>query len=167
MKQWQLIAAFVIPGGLIVWGLWKGGKKVYDMTRGLRNNNPGNIRHSSTQWQGMSATQTDTAFIQFTESKWGIRALVKTLQSYSAIHGLKTVRGIINRWAPPTENDTSAYVNAVARALGVSPDESIDVFTRAGDLAQAIIKHENGIQPYSLAELNAGLSLAGVPLLRA
>lgn len=163
MKDWYWWALGIVALAAVGYG----GKKVYDMTRGLRNNNPGNIRHSGTQWHGMSATQTDPAFIQFIEPKWGIRALARTLQTYSTRYGLNTVRGIINRWAPPSENDTGSYVDAVARALGVSPDAQIDVFARAGDLTRAIIKHENGLQPYSLAELNAGLSLAGVPLLRA
>lgn len=133
------------------------------MTRGLRNNNPGNIRHGSAQWQGMRAIQTDPAFVQFEESKWGIRALAKLLLNYYNSHGLKTVREIINRWAPPNENDTGAYVNHVANLLGVAPDAVIDVYARAGDLTKAIIRHENGLQPYSVAEINAGLSLAGVP----
>lgn len=141
-----------------------GGKKAYDMARGLRNNNPGNIRHGS-QWLGMRTEQTDPDFVQFNESKYGIRALAKLLQNYQSLYGLNTVRGIIGRWAPPNENNTTSYVGSVAAALGVSPDAKIDVRTRAGDLVRAIIKHENGIQPYSIAELNAGLALADVPLI--
>lgn len=128
--------------------------------RGIRNNNPGNIRHSANRWQGMSAQQTDAAFVQFDAPEYGIRALSKLLDTYSNIYGLKTVRGIINKYAPAVENNTSAYASAVAAALGVSPDAQIDVQARKADLVQAIIKHENGIQPYALAVIDTGVTMA-------
>ena len=56
---------------------------VYTMTRGLRNNNPGNIRHGSSQWQGMSAEQPDNAFIKFDDPVYGIRAIAKTFEKLS------------------------------------------------------------------------------------
>lgn len=128
--------------------------------RGIRNNNPGNIRHSSTKWQGQSATQTDSAFVQFVTPEYGIRALSKVLDTYSAKYGLNTVRGIINRYAPPSENITGAYVSAVAGALGVSPDQVIDVKGSKAKLVAAIIKHENGLNPYALATINTGVTMA-------
>lgn len=128
--------------------------------RGIRNNNPGNIRHSTARWQGMSPEQTDSAFVQFISAEYGIRALSKLLDTYANSYGLRTVRGIIGRYAPVTENNTSAYVNAVANALGVAPDQVIDVAAQKQPLIQAIIKHENGIQPYSLATIAAGASMA-------
>jgi len=128
--------------------------------RGIRNNNPGNIRHSNIHWQGQSSQQTDAAFVQFDTPEYGIRALSKLLDTYSTKYNLNTVQGIIGRYAPASENDTSAYASAVARALGVSPDARIDVQERKADLIAAIIKHENGIQPYALAVIQTGVSLA-------
>lgn len=129
--------------------------------RGVRNRNPGNIRHSSARWLGMAAKQTDPDFVQFTAPKWGIRALYRVLRTYQVKHGLATIAEIIGRWAPPNENDTGAYARAVAKACGVAPDDVIDVVTdkaMAAKLVMAIIRHENGQQPYSLSEINAGLN---------
>lgn len=128
--------------------------------RGIRNNNPGNIRHSGNRWQGMSAQQTDPAFVQFDSPEYGIRALSKLLDTYSKTYGLNTVRGIINKYAPAVENNTGSYVAAVAAALGVSPDSQINVQERKADMVQAIIKHENGIQPYALAVIDTGVTMA-------
>ncbi len=126
--------------------------------RGIRNNNPGNIRLGD-NWRGMTAEQTDPAFIQFQAPEYGIRALGKLLVNYERLHGLNTVAGIINRWAPPTENNTSAYATHVAAQLGVPVNQAIDVKAALPKLVPAIIKHENGIQPYSADTIRAGLSL--------
>ena len=74
------------------------------------------------------------------------------------------IRGLINRWAPPGENNTEAYVAAVASAAGVGPDDEIDVDTAAvmTALVKGIIMHENGEQPYTDAQINEGIRLAGV-----
>lgn len=114
--------------------------------RGIRNNNPGNLRHGS-KWDGLAATQTDPDFCQFVTMAKGCRALIKTLRTYVERHGLRTVRGIVNRWAPPVENNTSAYVRSVAAAVRHDADEPLNfeadplLFL---DLAKAIARHENG-----------------------
>lgn len=122
--------------------------------RGLRNNNPGNIRKSADKWQGLASVQDDPEFFKFVHAKYGVRALARILQTYRNKYGLQTVRDIISRWAPPNENNTTSYVNSVARALGVTADEPIDVYARLPDLAAAIIRHENGSNPYTAAEIN-------------
>ena len=134
------------------------------MTRGIRNHNPGNLRRSSDPWQGLASEQTDKEFFQFTSAKWGIRALARTLIAYQDKVGLKTIKQMIGRWAPPVENDTGAYVRAVAASVGVGQDAEIDVHEYAilRPLTLAIIRHENGQQPYTDAEIDAGLVLAGV-----
>jgi hypothetical protein len=141
--------------------------------RGIRNNNPGNIRHGD-KWQGMRAEQTDPDFVQFNEPEDGIRALCKVLLTYfngkpatngrPAVPGINTVRQIIARWAPPSENDTGAYVASVARALRVEADQPIVLTDRAVmlPLVRAIIAHENGMSPYSAEQMNVGLSRAGI-----
>lgn len=138
--------------------------------RGVRNNNPGNIRHGD-PWQGLAKGQTDPAFATFQSAAYGIRALARTLITYQDRYGLNTVRGIITRWAPPVENDTEAYVQGVAEQVGVKPDAQIDVQTymTLRPLVEAIIRHENGRGPLATANtwyddrtIDKGLALAGV-----
>ena len=134
------------------------------LPRGIRNHNPGNLRRSSDPWQGLASEQTDAEFFQFISQKWGIRALARTLISYQDRTGLNTIGQIIARWAPPNENDTEAYVRAVAESVGVEADHPINVhdYEVMRPLVLSIIRHENGRQPYSDAEIDAGLVLAGV-----
>lgn len=129
-------------------------------SRGVRNNNPGNIRHSKDTWRGLAPVQTDSAFFVFLEPKYGVRALGKILLTYQRKYGLNTVRGLIDRWAPPVENDTNSYVAAVAKALIIAPDTAISVQTRLAALATAIIHHENGYNPYTPAEIAEWVTLA-------
>lgn len=148
---------WLLVGALIIAGLGTG---VYLMARGIRNNNPGNIRHGGSQWQGMSAVQTDDEYVQFDDPVYGIRAMAKLLKNYESRYGLDTIREIITRWAPPTENITSAYVAAVSQKLGASPDQKIDVAASLPKLVPAIIHHENGQQPYSDEQISRGIALA-------
>ncbi len=91
--------------------------------RGLRNNNPLNIRKSRhTTWLGQSEKQEDRAFVQFCSMAYGYRAAFKVLQNYRVLYDCMTLRQYIQRWAPPIENNTEAYVNSVARTAGVNPD---------------------------------------------
>ena len=136
------------------------GTGAYVMARGIRNNNPGNIRHSGSQWQGLSASQTDSAFAQFDDPVYGIRALAKLLKNYQSRYGLNTVRELINRWAPPSENDTGAYVEHVAREVGLNPDTAINVNDHIVPIVTTIIKHENGYNPYSADVISKGIGLA-------
>lgn len=131
--------------------------------RGIRNHNPGNIRHGE-KWQGLAAQQLDESFCTFESPQYGIRAIARVLISYQDKHDIDTVRGIINRWAPPIENNTNAYVLAVARAIGVDTDQRIDVhqYDVMQPLVVAIIRHENGMQPYSADVIDEGLKRAGV-----
>lgn len=133
---------------------------VFMTARGIRNNNPGNIRHGPSKWQGMSDEQTDSEYIQFDDPVYGIRALAKLLKNYQDRHGLKTIRGIITRWAPPSENITESYVEHVARIVGVSPDAAIDVRENLVPMVTAIIKHENGEQPYTPDQISRGIALS-------
>lgn len=114
------------------------------LARGLRNNNPGNIRLSTTQWQGQVPGE-DTAFVTFETMAHGIRALVVLLQTYFNKHRLDTVRKIISRWAPPSENDTDAYIAAVCKPGNLDPNQILtpDRLTLEY-LARQIAKHENG-----------------------
>lgn len=132
--------------------------------RGIRNNNPGNIRWGD-DWRGLvpDAQRTDKSFCQFTSPEYGIRAMIIILRNYQRKRGLKTVADIINRWAPPVENNTLAYINSVAKSVGVDPDQAIDVMDSRVmiPLLEAIITHENGIQPYGFDVFVKAIDLAG------
>ncbi len=146
--------------GLLIIG---GGAVVYKLTRGIRNNNPGNIRKTGIKWQGLAPAeqQTDPDFAVFIAPEWGIRAMVKDLRG-DWREGKRTVEALINEWAPPVENDTGSYVRAVASALGVTPDAPLNLDDTATltALVASIIRHENGVQPYSADVLARGLALA-------
>ncbi|CDM42403.1 structural protein [Ectopseudomonas oleovorans] len=126
--------------------------------RGIRNNNPGNIDYNPrNNWQGQLPrdVKIEPRFACFDTAFNGIRALAKLLVNYRKIHGLRTVEGLISRWAPSNENDTKAYAHAVAAHLGVPIQAGIHLDQDTLEkLVTAIIRHENGQQPYS-AELIA------------
>jgi hypothetical protein len=130
------------------------------MTRGIDNNNPGNIRRSNIAWEGLAPTQTDPAFSQFVNPEYGIRAIAKILKTYQR-EGLTTIRQMISHWAPPEDhNDTSAYIKNVAAACGVDPDTSLDLAFYMPRIVAAIIHQENGVNPYSSDIIEEGTHLA-------
>ena len=88
------------------------------LPRGIRNSNPGNIRLSKTKWQGQAEAQEDGAFVVFVQPVHGLRALMRTLLTYYLKYDLNTVESIMNRYAPPHENETDAYIHQVSRVLG-------------------------------------------------
>lgn len=130
------------------------------ISRGIRNNNPGNIRKGQ-KWQGLAESQTDEDFLIFNRPEYGIRALCRTLRTYQRKHGLKSVRSIINRYAPLCENNTEAYIHNFCVKLNVSPDTPIDLDEKGImlNMLKAIIYHENGTQPYTDKQLLYGIEL--------
>ena len=125
------------------------------MKRGIRNNNPLNIRHSADQWQGASETQTDKSFVQFKTMAYGYRAAWRILQTYyERFHAQGrgfTVRNILSRWAPPKENDTEAYIRTVLQITGLGgkenllPPSNVDSYDRLAKLISAMTCVECGI----------------------
>ena len=119
------------------------------MSRGLVNCNPGNIRQSKVRYKGEVRPSRDPAFKQFESLAWGYRAIFVLLHTYRVRHGLRSIREMISRWAPPSENDTGAYLRTVVRRSGVDPDAEID--TRDGPtmtrIAAAMARVENGVEP--------------------
>ena len=79
-------------------------------------NNPGNLR----------PVGSSSGFQQFATPEEGISAADKNLQAYGK-KGVNTLRGVISRWAPPSENDTETYINTVAKKIGLDPDAKIDL----------------------------------------
>lgn len=127
--------------------------------RGIRNNNPGNIE-KGVAWNGMADEQPDARYITFKTPEYGIRAMARILRTYREKYGLKAVDQIINRWAPPSENPTLKYVEFVSDRLGVLPFAPLS-FTDAqvANLIAAIIKFENGDQPYTVVQILDGIAL--------
>ena len=98
------------------------------LPRGIRNNNPLNIRRSKDQWKGLADAQTDRASCQFKSLEYGWRAAFYLLtRTYYHKYRLYTIRTIIRRWAPPGENNTEAYITNVSRLTGIDPDEPIGI----------------------------------------
>lgn len=131
--------------------------------RGIRNNNPGNIRNSdAADWKGEvpASVKKDRSFEEFKDIKHGYRALIKLLQNYRKLHGCRTMADFINRWAPRTENDTTAYVRTVCREMQVPTTYVPDVNDRTTmcSFAAAISLVENGI-PAVMADVFGGWDL--------
>ena len=92
--------------------------------RGIRNNNPLNIRNSADKWQGLSTLQEDREFFQFVSMEYGWRAAFVILcRTYYGKYGLKTIRDIVSRWAPAKENNTEAYIRHVSDYTGIAPNK--------------------------------------------
>ena len=119
------------------------------MSRGMSNCNPGNIRRSRTRYKGEVRPSRDPEFKQIASLEWGYRAIFVLLHTYRVRYGLGSLDGMIARWAPPSENDTGAYLRTVVRRSGVDPDAEID--TRDGPtmtrIAAAMARVENGVEP--------------------
>lgn len=130
------------------------------ISRGLRNNNPGNIRISAEKWQGEIQPSQDAAFKQFRDMAHGYRAMFKLLYNYQKKYGLSTIRGLIGRWAPASENHTEAYVAAVAAGVGIPADIRIETMHRDDmvKMVAAMSKVENGV-PAIMADVEAGWNL--------
>lgn len=161
--RWLWLA--LIAGVLVMGG------SAMKVPRGIRNNNPGNIRHGRDAWQGMAVDQPDSEFISFVDPRYGIRAMARILASYRS-RGLVSINQIITTWAPPVGRDSqgnaytqnsSAYADHVAKLLGISADVPMSWnVPQLADLVTAIIQHENGQQPYERAVILEGVGMAGV-----
>lgn len=119
------------------------------LPRGIRNNNPGNIEAGNFAASVPGFQGSDGRFARYETPEQGIQAADKLLVSYAG-RGLNTVSSIVNRWAPPSENDTGAYAATVAKELGVDPNQPLDMNNpqiRSG-IIRAKIRVENGKQPY-------------------
>ena len=117
-------------------------------TRGLRNNNPLNIRRNDTKWQGLAEMQQDAEFFTFIAPEWGYRAAIRTLQTYRRKYGLYTLREWIERWAPPVENDTEAYIRCVCRRTGIpeTARPNIENMVVMCSIVAAMSFMENGVE---------------------
>lgn len=127
--------------------MMNGAKKV---PRGIRNNNPMNIRKGN-KWKGERFPQTDKAFEEFESMEYGIRAGFKILRNYMRGIGagafkFDTIRLIVRRWAPPSENATSKYVEFVSKSSGIPADRHLDFKDKDSmvRVVDAMIRYECG-----------------------
>lgn len=156
---------------------------------GVRLNNPGNLEWGD-PWQGLVSradsmyaeigTNQQKRFAQFISPVYGIRAIARTLITYQdkrvARDGsrIDTIREVIERWAPASENNVDAYTTAVRKAVFGDPKAAIQPlnvheYKTMKPLVEAIIRHENGKGPlktpnswYSDETIDEGLRMAGI-----
>lgn len=131
-----------------------------DLPRGLRNNNPGNIRINGDLFQGEIRPSKDGSFKQFETMAYGYRAVFKILSNYSKNYKLDTIRKMIGRWAPENENDTGAYVEAVSGYAGIPADDPVDINDREQmiRIVAGMSKVENGREA-DISDVIAGWNL--------
>lgn len=130
--------------------------------RGLRNNNPGNIRVSSSKWAGEipADMKKDDVFEEFESIDYGYRALIKLLQNYRTKYGCMSVSEMISRFAPENENNTSGYITRVCREMQVPTSYVPDINDKGTmcALAAAISQVENGV-PAVMDDVEKGWNL--------
>lgn len=115
--------------------------------RGLRNNNPLNIRHGKSQWEGMSERQRDKKFVEFTCRVYGYRAGFVLLRNYIS-KGCNTIGKIIARWAPSSDgNNTQSYIDFVSRTTRIHPSHVLEFEDRDAliSIVQSMAQIESGI----------------------
>lgn len=136
------------------------GENYQRLPRGYRNNNPLNIRYSSANnWQGKVLPNTDGSFEQFSSMAYGYRAALYLLRKYITNDKLTTVAGVISKWAPSNENNTSGYINRVCNTTGFLPGTELNPYnqTQMCRLVYAMAIVENGNNPLpSMSEIEAG-----------
>ena len=143
-------------------------------SRGIRNNNPLNIRLSSDKWQGQinpsgnanvndndnnSSPKGDAEFIQFYTMEYGWRAAFVILcKTYYGKYKLRTIRDIVTRWAPAKENNTPAYIRHVSDYTGIGPDR---------DLGDPQTHPTNWLLiGYAMAVMENGKTLPPIPMIK-
>lgn len=131
------------------------------LPRGIRNNNPGNldfVGQTGAELEG--GVGAGARFARFNSMAEGVAALASQLQVYQA-RGVDTIKSIIERYAPPAENNTGAYVASVSKALGIGADQHLDLKNVAvlREMIAAISNVENGPGRLGVDQINAGLSL--------
>ncbi|MDN4754443.1 structural protein P5 [Porphyromonadaceae bacterium W3.11] len=118
--------------------------------RGIRNNNPGNLRvNHANKWRGKitGSAKKDKSFEEFETLHYGYRALLILLCTYITRYNLRTLRQVLTRYAPPNENNTERYITSASTLSGIP----LGQYLKANDkericrLAYAISRVENGV----------------------
>ena len=128
--------------------------------RGIRNNNPLNIRIGNT-WLGERMNPTDPAFEEFVAIEYGYRAAFCILRRYIRRFNKNTITAIVSTWAPANENNTQRYIDFVADKMQISPSDIIlysDKVTMIR-LVAAMQLMECGV-PADMAKVEKGYDMA-------
>lgn len=130
-------------------------------TSGYKGCNPLNVRASSVKWRG-SIGQSDNGYVIFSTPMDGIRAAATVIKNYGTKYGINTVRDIVSRYAPASENPTDDYIANVCKSTGYQPDEKLDTKNPEvlKKLVTAMMKQEIGDVPYSEETINEGVQRA-------
>lgn len=130
------------------------------MSRGLRNCNPGNIRSSRVKYRGEVQPSRDREFKEFQSMAYGYRAMFVLLDTYRCRYGLTTIRQMINRYAPPTENFTEGYIRFIVQHTGIGADEVVDTRNQSDmiPIVAAMSEIENGERAI-IKDVEAGWTL--------
>lgn len=137
-----------------------------EQPRGIRNNNPLNIRHNrANMWRGRASSQTDPDFVQFGAMVYGIRAAYVIMIRYLWRYPNMTLSHLINVWAPSTENNTQRYIDFMCAQLSLPHDYQLKNLTKYQwvALASAMIRYENG-KSVDEADIVTGLDMAASSL---
>ena len=127
-------------------------------TLGMRLNNPGNIRPGA-GFFGESGQ--DKGYAKFVSDAAGLRAIQRLLMTYGNQYGINTLRGLANRYAPPSYNNpTENYIEFLSQKTGINPDEPINLAERGAEIIPAIIGFEQGKQPFSQEMINTAINAA-------
>lgn len=128
--------------------------------RGIRNNNPLNIRIGNT-WLGERPNPTDDAFEEFVSIEYGYRAAFCILRRYIRRYHKNTITMIVSTWAPANENNTQRYIDFVAVKMQISPSDVIDYGDKVKmlRLVAAMQLMECGV-PADMAKVRKGYDMA-------
>lgn len=130
-------------------------------SRGLRNNNPGNIRISNTKYRGEVQPSQDKAFKQFETIEDGYRAMFVILYTYQKKNRINNIWDMIHRYAPAEDNnDPVIYATEVAKAAEIDPRQDIHTLDRC--VMIPIVSCMSGIEnrvPAVKEEVEAGWDL--------
>ena len=128
------------------------------LPRGLRLNNPGNIRPGAGFFGEVGD---DGGYAKFASDAAGLRAIQRLLMTYGNQYGINTLRGLANRYAPPSDNNpTENYIEFLSQKTGIDPDEPINLAERGAEIIPAIIGFEQGKQPFSQEMINTAINAA-------
>lgn len=129
-------------------------------SRAQRNNNPGNL-----EYRGQSGSVPEDGsgrFAKFGSPEEGVQALARQLQLYGK-RGIDTIEEIIKTYAPASENNTQAYIDALTKRMGVAPNEQLDLNnpTTLSGLIKGISRHEGGSDYLTDQQVMTGIQRNG------
>lgn len=133
------------------------------LPRGLRNNNPGNLKYfSSNQWKGQIGS--DGVFARFINIAYGIRAWGIDIKG-DIKEGTNTIEKLVYEFAPPSENNTQTYIDTVVNYSGIGRKQILVPTTETLiKLARGMFTVELGL-PYAKqitdTDIREGIELMG------